>query len=209
MKHTSATDFLNEFKKHYYKTKSHNTKWSNDLLASPLLKSANLTVRDEQLVKATNDELKFDIVKTRLIKIFSDTSDIPTSELTNLNIKPEPTFHAQNHLVDQSPMYKLDNVEHFDYQKQEFPTESPCGTYYYSDTFFNRNRIQAIQKKKKKPYQTPRYLQRTPTQPQSNNSNCRIANEELTGRPQSKLGKNPLDRFGNPMKCAICHNINH
>ena len=149
MKHTSATDFLNEFKKHYYKTKSHNTKWSNDLLASPLLKSANLTVRDEQLVKATNDELKFDIVKTRLIKIFSDTSDIPTSELTNLNIKPEPTFHAQNHLVDQSPMYKLDNVEHFDYQKQEFPTESPCGTDYYSDTFFNRNRNQAIQKKKK------------------------------------------------------------
>ena len=41
-------------------------------------------------------------------------------------------------------------------------------------------------KKKKKTYQTPRYLQRTPTQPQSNNSNCRIAKEELTGRPQSK-----------------------
>ena len=149
MKHTSATDFLNEFKKHYYKTKSHDLKWSDDLLASHLLKSANLTVRDEQLVKATNDELKFDIIKTRLIKIFSDTSNIPTSELTNLNIKPEPTFHAQNHLVDQSPMYKLDNVEHFDYQKQEFPTESRCGTDYYSDTFFNINRNQAIQKKTK------------------------------------------------------------
>ena len=37
-------------------------------------------------MKATIGELKYDTVKTKLIKIFSDTSDVPTSELTNLNI---------------------------------------------------------------------------------------------------------------------------
>ena len=70
------------------------TIWSDDLLAYRLLKSTNFTKRDEQLVKATINELKYDIAKTKL-KDFSDTSDIAISELTNLNIKPEQTFHAQ------------------------------------------------------------------------------------------------------------------
>ena len=126
--------------KNYHKTKSHGTIRSDDLLACRLLKSTKLTIRDEQLVKATIGELKYDIVKTKLIKSFSDTSDVPTSELTNLNIKPEPTFHAQNHPVDQSPIYSLDNGEDFDYQNQEFPAESPWGTDYYNGTFFHRNR---------------------------------------------------------------------
>ena len=72
-------------------------------------------------------------------KIFSDTSDVLTSELSNLNIKSEPTFHAQNHPVDHSPTHNLDNGEDFDYQNQEFLTESHCDTDSYSDTFFNRN----------------------------------------------------------------------
>ena len=68
------------------------------------------------------------------MKIFSDTSDVPTSELSNLNIKPEPTFHAQHHPVDS------DNGEDIDYQNQEFLAESHCVTIYYNNTFFNRNR---------------------------------------------------------------------
>ena len=135
--------------KNYHKTKSHGTIRSDDLLACRLLKSTKLTIRDEQLVKATIGELKYDIVKTKLIKSFSDTSDVPTSELTNLNIKPESTFHAQNHPVDQSPIYSLDNGEDFDYQNQEFPAESPCGTDYYNGTFFHRNRETKWNKQKK------------------------------------------------------------
>ena len=62
-------------------------------------------------------------LNTKLIKFFSDTSDVPTSNLSNLNIKPEPTFHAQNHPVDQSPIYNSDNGEDIDYQNQEPLTE--------------------------------------------------------------------------------------
>ena len=153
---TVIRDFLTEFEKRYHKTKNHGTIWSDDLLAYRLLKSANLTTRDEQLVKATIGELKYDIVKTKLIKTFSDTSDVPTSELSNLKIKPEPTFHAQNHPVDQSPIYNSDNGEDFDCHNQEFLTESHCGTNYYNDTFFNRNReIKSYKKKKKKNHTTP------------------------------------------------------
>ena len=136
--HRSVIFLLNL--KNYHKTKSHGTIRSDDLLACRLLKSTKLTIRDEQLVKAAIGALKYDIAKTKLIKSFSDTSNVPTSELTNLNIKPEPTFHAQNHPVDQSPIYISDNGEDFDYQNQELPTESPCGTDYYNDTFFHRNR---------------------------------------------------------------------
>ena len=67
---TSICGFLTEFEKRYHKAKSHDTIWSDDLLVCCLLKLANLTIRDEQLVKATISELKYDIVKTKLIKIF-------------------------------------------------------------------------------------------------------------------------------------------
>ena len=67
---TSIRDFVTEFQKYYHKTKSHGTIWSNDLLAYRLLKSTNLTTRDEQLVEATIGELKYDTVKTKLERSF-------------------------------------------------------------------------------------------------------------------------------------------
>ena len=98
----------------------------------------NSTIHGEQLVKATIGELKHNIVKTKLIKISSDTSYVPTSELSNL--KPEPTFHAQNYPVNLSPIYDWDNGEDFECQNQEFPKEAQCYRDYYNDTFFNRTR---------------------------------------------------------------------
>ena len=76
------------------KTKSHGTIWYDNFLAYRPLKSANLTTRDEQLVKATIGELKYDTVKIKLTKIFSDTNEVPTADLNNLNIKSEPTYQA-------------------------------------------------------------------------------------------------------------------
>ena len=66
-----------------------------------------------------------------------------------------------------------------------------------------------IQKNLKIPYHLPRYLQRTPTPQQLNNQNWSVGKQELTKRPQSKQGKNPLDWYGNPTKCVICHSSNH
>ena len=85
-------------------------------------------------------------------KIFSDNSDLPTSELTNLNIKPEPTFHTQNHPVDHSSIYNLDNGEDFDYQNQKFPTESPCDRLLQQYFLPQKQRNQVIQKNKTKYY---------------------------------------------------------
>ena len=70
------------------------------MLAYRLLKAANLPTRDEQLVKATITELKYDSVKSKLIRIFSDNSDVPTPELNDIHIKSEPVYHTQSYLED-------------------------------------------------------------------------------------------------------------
>ena len=50
---------------------------SDDLLAYHLIKSANLTKSDQQLVKATINKLSYDISKSNVIKIFWKTMKFP------------------------------------------------------------------------------------------------------------------------------------
>ena len=204
---TSIRDFLTEFEKRYHKTKSHGTVWSDDLLAYRLLKSANLTTRDEQLVKATIGELKYETVKTKLTKIFTDTNEVPTSDFNNINIKSEPTFHTQNLTAEESTQ-NLDYEEHFDHHNQEPYHETPYESYDpdYYETYFNRNKDNKFNRKPKA-YQNTNLRQppRPFTQQSPQNLNWRTQKQ----KPQTKQGKNPLDRFGNPTKCAICQSINH
>ena len=74
---------------------------SDNLLAYHLIKSANLTTREEQLVKVTIKELRYDIVKSNLITIFLEDNEIPTADFNELHIKQEPTYHTQNYLFDE------------------------------------------------------------------------------------------------------------
>ena len=91
----SETSSLNL--KIFLNTKSYGTNISDDVLANRLLKVANLPTYDKQLVKATITELKYDSVKTKLVKIFSDNTQVPISEFNEMNIKPEPTYHTQSY----------------------------------------------------------------------------------------------------------------
>ena len=75
-------EILNEFEKRFYKTKSYDTTLSDDTLAYRLIKAANLSSQHEELIKATITDLKYDLVKDRLKKTFSDSLKefLPTSE---------------------------------------------------------------------------------------------------------------------------------
>ena len=73
---------------------------SGNILAYHLIKSANLTKRDQQLVKAAINKLSYDISKFNAIKIFLEDNEIPTIDLKELHIKQETTYHAQNYLYD-------------------------------------------------------------------------------------------------------------
>ena len=70
----SIQAFLNEFDKRLYKTKSYVTVQSDNILAYHLLKLATLSNNHEELIKATIPELKYDLMKDHLKKIFSDAS---------------------------------------------------------------------------------------------------------------------------------------
>ena len=91
---TTIRNFLTEFEKHFHKTRSYGTVMPDDLLVYCLIKSANLTTRDEQLVKATINELSYDIVKSKLIKIFSEDNEVTTADFKEFHIKQAHTYHA-------------------------------------------------------------------------------------------------------------------
>ena len=63
---SSVKSFIEEFEKKYYKGKAHNITYSKAVLGFRLLKAANLSSRDEQLVKATVSEIKCGVIKEQL-----------------------------------------------------------------------------------------------------------------------------------------------
>ena len=88
------------------------------MLAYRLLKAANLLARDEQLVKATITELKYDSAKSKLIKIFSDNCEDPTSKFNDIHIKTEPVYHTQSYPEDDT----FDQIN-YDNEDPEFQHE--------------------------------------------------------------------------------------
>ena len=57
----TSREYIAEFDKRYQKLKSYGTQMTEDLLGYKLLKSANLSPKDEQIVKATVSELKYEV----------------------------------------------------------------------------------------------------------------------------------------------------
>ena len=66
------------------------------MLPYRLLKAAILSILDEQFVKATITELKYDSVKSKL-KTFSGNSEAPTFEFNDMHFKTEPLYHTQSY----------------------------------------------------------------------------------------------------------------
>ena len=137
------------------------------MLAYTLLKAANLPIHDEQLVKATITELKYDSVKSKLIKIFSDNSEVPTPELNDMHIKTESVYHTQSY-----PEGNAFNQTNYENEDPEFQHE-----YVYKNdkewqneqhTLYAHNNKHSVRKKGNQPhqrsfqhgiYQQPNYYQ--------------------------------------------------
>ena len=67
------SDYLNKFEQLYKKIKSYGTQMSENVLAYRLLKYANLPELHEQMVKETITNLKFDLMKDQLKKMFRES----------------------------------------------------------------------------------------------------------------------------------------
>ena len=134
---------------------------------------------------------------------------MPTADLNNLNIKSEPTYNIKIFSAEQISAYNPDYEAQFDHSNQEFLQETPCDSD-YCDTYFNRNKENKYNRKSKTyPNTNARQLQCPFTQQSPQNPNWRPHKQGNIRKLPIKRGKNPLDRYGNPTKCAICHSINH
>ena len=86
--HVSMTEFCNEFERKLSKVKSSGTQIAEHVLAYRMLKSANITKREEQLVKATISKMTHADMAKQLKKVFS-VSVAPSSSEFEFNIKEE------------------------------------------------------------------------------------------------------------------------
>ena len=83
------SEYLNEFEKRWNKTKANGTALSENVLAYRLLRSANLTRHDEQLVIATIGEFKFESMKDQLKKVVTGIRNGNYLD-SGISIKEEP-----------------------------------------------------------------------------------------------------------------------
>ena len=184
-KGTSIRDFLTEFDKRFHKTQSYKTTMSDDLLAYRLLKAASLDSTHEKLIKATVSDLIYDEVRTKLIKIFSDDSSIPTNEFETLKIKEEPTFYGKERFesTDEDEKYATDDEEGTYFTKRSFAKQRPRADAQKSVRMRNFS-----SSRRENPSSTPNWRHK---------------------QTSTKVAKNPIDRNGRISRCSICESVNH
>lgn len=178
----SIRDFIIEFEKRNYKVKAINVTIPDDLLAYRLLKSANLDTQKEQLVKATISDLKYEDLKAKLLKIFTDEK-VPIAD--EIPIKEE-VFHTKE---EQSQETSEEDEENNDQN-----------TYYVNNRrkfsknkSFNRNQPNPNWRSNKNNQET----------------NWRSNRSQVDKRSTTRTAKNPPGKDGNITRCDICESINH
>ena len=103
---SDVTDFVAHFEYLYNKVLKHNMTLPEGVKAFFLLKAANVSTDHEKLARATCSELKYEIMKQNIIKIFGDfslsgtsNSSINASEydpMPSVIVKTEPAYIAQS-----------------------------------------------------------------------------------------------------------------
>ena len=130
-KELSMRDYCNHFDKLYSKTKSYGTTVSSDVLGFRLLKSANLTTQQEQLVKATIGDLTYDNMKAQLKKIHGQDVDSASAH----SIKTEGAVKVED---EEEVLYGSGfQAYHGGYRGRG---RAPAGQYYQADRGRNSRR---------------------------------------------------------------------
>ena len=93
---SSIQKFLNEFEKWYNKIKSFGTTIPDDIIAYCLLKCANLSEQHKQLAKAIVSDLKYELMKDQLKRIYGDLHAIPTVGFSD-SVKTENVLNQSEH----------------------------------------------------------------------------------------------------------------
>ena len=177
----SISEFCNEFQKRWNKVQRHSegTTMSEDILAYRVLKAANLTLKEERLLKATVGSLKYDEVVKQLKKVFTIKS---IEAKGGKEIKEVKTEAGNEEGVGEPEETYFNKGVKFKYNR--YNNNSP----WRGNRGYNASNQQS--NSRGQPYQAN---SRGQYQPSS----------------RGRRGRNPVDRFGNQTKCSICQSINH
>ena len=91
-------NYINEFEKHLYRVKNYEADMSDNILAYRLMKNVNLKQSKEKLIKATINDLGYNLMKKQLKKIFRDLSSSSNNTLPltkEVTVKTEETHQFE------------------------------------------------------------------------------------------------------------------
>ena len=98
LENLSIDDYCWQFHKRLLKVQSFGTTIADSVLGYKLLKCANLTLKEEQLVKATTDQISYKSVAKQLKKIFRYTTQMSPSD--NLPYRDTLLYHCADNRDD-------------------------------------------------------------------------------------------------------------
>lgn len=119
----SIAKFCGEFQRRLSKVKASGNILSQHVLAFRLLKSANLSEGDEQLVKATIDKMDYDSMVRQLKKVVKNDISSVNSNMAGLKIKDEPDELEQSDTFFYGGKYRNNN------SKGKWYSEKSKGSY--------------------------------------------------------------------------------
>ena len=135
----SVSRYINEFESLLNKTTKFGTTMSEDILAYRLLKSANLSEEQEQLVKATIDRYTFDTMQEQLKRICGDKKMSNEASFKS-DIKVESDIFYQkdsqgDDIDDQNETYCEGGQNQYGYKK----CQNPLNSSYRGEGYYQRS----------------------------------------------------------------------
>ena len=179
----TVADFIIEFDALLKKTQSHGNVMSKNLLAVKLMRAANLTKSQCEIIKASTAVIDYDSIKATMKRTFGESTGLGGSSTDDVTqgIKIEPTFQS-SHGVSASNCACQKSCQEGHQSREEEKEEMFYGNYSkgkYSSRF--QNQKETASKYQKETVPGTKYLQ----------------------------GRNPLDPQGRLTRCSVCDSVNH
>ena len=181
---TLPCNSLFDFDHAYNKLRRHDTNISDDLLSFKLLKAANISAQQEQLIKATISEINYDNIAKKIKSIFSSDTETRKQNNIELNIKDEATYYSKE-TTSEEEEYENDNESH----------NELCDTYYIYEKQKKTNKFTS----RNQPHATNQSQHNFPPK-------ASIWRNNQPNKPTK--GRNP-HKNGQPTRCNICQSTNH
>ena len=176
----SMDKFIDEFEKRWTKTKNKGTQLSENVLAYRLLKSANLSETQQQLLIATVQDNTYEGMKNQIRKVFVGKLEGPS-----VTVKMEPEdIHLNQRFKEKFPRRNWTPNTETDFKNSSRNWNSPASYENKGQRTWYRNK-------------EPEYKSQLQAEVSQKVKSMR------------KKANNPTDRYGNITRCWICESVNH